>query len=77
MVIRYFKCPVSGCGEKTAFDTLKIAKPNTNFVVCSKCKRKFFATVLPSCCHLQVLFVSTNRLFGQNIKSIQSFSKVA
>jgi hypothetical protein len=73
--IRQFKC-IKGCNSLTPFDLRYIAKPNTNFVICSKCGRRWEATALPSCCRIDIRFACGDIKPGNTLVSIQSFNKV-
>lgn len=73
--IRYFKCPFEGCNEISAFDMDKLKNAESNFVVCSKCKSKWHATFLPSCCQISIKFTCLRGLTGKMFGTIQSYNK--
>lgn len=73
--IRYFNCPDRDCKTVTGFDLNLIVKPESNFLTCDKCKRKFYATLIPSCCNISLLFVNSNGITNRRLTSIQSFKK--
>lgn len=74
-VIRHFICKLKGCGGDTPFDLKEIVKPKQNFIICSKCGQRWDVTVIPSCCKVDLLFVSSSLINGKPISTIQSFSK--
>ena len=73
--IRQFRC-IKGCNSLTPFDLRYIAKAGTNFVVCSKCNRKWDATVLPSCCRIDIRFACGDVNIKNALVNIQSFNRV-
>lgn len=73
--IRYFKCPDRQCNATTAFDLSKIIKPETNFVICGTCEKKFDVTIIPSCCTISLLFINSNGIGKKRLTSIQHFKK--
>lgn len=72
-VIRHFKCQ-KGCGSITPFDLAAVSRRNSNFVTCSNCGKKWMATIMPSCCRVDVRFVWEEN--GKILVTIQSFGKV-
>lgn len=74
---RRFRCEVQMCKEFTEFDLRDIKNPDSNFVVCSKCGKKWFATITSACCNkIDILFILESS--GPNTKkrsSLQSFKK--
>lgn len=76
MSIRYFKCPITNCKESTQFNTKEIIQPNKNFLICSKCNKKWIATLRQSCCGRETfLFVSHETSSKPPIRSVQSFKR--
>lgn len=72
---RQFKCNLAGCGAFTAFDMYDMSKPGKNLVDCQNCKRRWLATIVPSCCKVDIMFVLEVESGFKTRTSLQSFPK--
>jgi hypothetical protein len=72
---RQFKCSINSCNQYTAFDLKTINVPSNNFVICEHCQRKWYATIMPSCCKIDILFVLEVPQGNKPRTSLQSFMK--
>lgn len=72
---RYFKCPISNCNAVTGFSLNRLNTTDDRYIICSGCKKRWITTKMPSCCSIDILFVSVESTNKKPIYSLQTYGK--